>query len=90
VSRNIAAAKNYFQSPALFYVFVLQYTDGTVRQRLLGITERHYQSLQLAQVWNNNISQELTAVERIVGTDSATDAREVLLRLYEGMTKNGK
>lgn len=90
MSRNIAVAKQMFQTPALFYVFVLQYTGGSARERLLGITEQHYKSLKISQNWLDNINRELLQVERIVGSEAAEDAREVLLCMYKEMTKRGQ
>lgn len=90
MSRNIAVAKQMFKKPELFYVFVLQYADGTMRQQLLGITESHYKRLSLAQKWYSDLQDNLRDVDRLVGTEAADDAKNVALRIYEGMSKHGK
>lgn len=90
MSRKADAPRSYFVSNGLFYVFVLQYTDASVRQRLLGISDRHYRSRKMADEWLSNINYELQMAASLIDKETEADVRQVLRRIYEGMIKHGK
>jgi len=90
VGKKADTPKSYFMSTGLFYVFVLQYTDASVRQKLLGISDGHYRSRKVATEWLSNINYELQMVGSLIDKETEADVREVLRRMYEGMIKNGK
>ncbi len=41
----------YFKTPQAAAEFVLIHTEGEIRQKLLGVTLKHYQDKKLAESW---------------------------------------
>lgn len=76
---------DYFVSQEAFLIFVLLYVDGEQREKLLGITEDMYESLQKAKEWRNSII-------RVIHSDrckhlSADEATSKLNEIYARMKK---
>ena len=76
----------YFKSPAHRYVFILLYTDGTARTRLLRMTTSLYYSKSKATKWRDKIASVIHPDHCSV--PRAKDAYEQFLKRYDIMIED--
>jgi len=69
------------------YIFVLIYTDGKVRNDLLGITDDMYENYAKANAWHDSIF-ECLAVQPI--NVESSKARRILLDIYHNIVEGMK
>lgn len=85
---NALTAMRLFKADSRFYIFVLLYTDGHTKTRLLGITDAVYRNRDEAKGWRDEIVRILrcAAPGRDVTKQMIKDAEEVLDKLYREIT----
>lgn len=75
----------YFRSEKDKLIFALIYTDKSLRESLLGISEELYLDKEKAKEWRNSISKKIHPdICKIPGADNAI---KKLNELYDHMTE---
>lgn len=85
---NAEDAKDLFINEGCMIVFGLIYADGELRQEMLGITKRHYRSLDLADSWKAAMLSYLRDATRLIGPEASAKAQEEIKRLHARMIIN--
>lgn len=84
--KDMMGEEVYFKSSAHGYVFILLYTDGTARTRLLRMTTYLYHSKSKATKWRDKIASMIHPDHCSV--PRAKDAYEQFLKLYDIMIED--
>lgn len=85
MEENVISEKEYFKSDIHKIIFALIYTDMSLREKLLGISEELYLDKVKAKKWRNALSKKIHPDRcKVIG---AGDAFKRLNELYARMTE---
>lgn len=87
---QLKSAAAFFKEPELLKAFALVCLDGTARQQILGITQRHYADQVLAANWYNNLRAELVNCRRLIPKKEYSAVMNEAGKLFGDMTKHVK
>jgi hypothetical protein len=76
---------HYFLSETDKAIFILVETEGSCRQKLLGVTPDHYGNLKLAKQWKINLAN-LVHPDKTNNQPQSREAMVNLLDMYREMT----
>lgn len=86
---QLKAASSYFEIPEMLKAFALGCLDGTQRQEVLGITQRHYKDQGLASVWYREVRADLARCRCRLPKAEYNRITNLAGKMFTEMTKQG-
>lgn len=87
---QLKAAESYFEIPEMLKAFALGCLDGSQRQEILGITQRHYKDVTLAASWYRAIRADIAQCRCRLPKKEYSRLNDLAGKMFTDMTKHAK
>lgn len=78
--------KDFFISEGAMKVFAANHTDGPIRTKMLGVSDKCYRDKDEADLWLAEITNEIKRARGLCGDAEVQDALDKVFDLHKRMT----